>query len=216
MDIGRCMNDAVDVYKKNWLVLVLAAIIVDVLIVVTLLILAGPLSGGFSKMVLNAMRRADKTVNLGDLFGSFHRFCGLLGLFFLCLIAVFVGLALLVIPGIALMTIWLFPFYLIVDKDMRVFQSLGVSQNIVTRKGLGANLLLVIITLVLILPSFIPYLGIMLAWFLTPITWLMCASAYVQQVDEDDGTLADLFPEHAVPSRAVPETAAADQWSPIS
>lgn len=204
MDIGRCMNDAVAVFRKNWLPLVLASIIVDVLVVASLLILAGPLSGGYSKMVLNAIRREDKAVNLGDLFGCFNRFFGLLGLFFLCSIAVTVGLALLVIPGVVLMTIWLFPFFLIVDKDMRVFQSLGVSLNIVTRKGLGATLLLVIITLVLILPSFIPYLGILLAWIMTPITWLMVASAYVQQVDEDDGALEDLFPKASTSADGAP------------
>lgn len=79
MDIGRCVNDAIDVYKKNWLVLVLAALILDVLILVTVLILAGPLSGGVAKMSLNALRREDKSVDLGDLFGCFNRFFGLLG-----------------------------------------------------------------------------------------------------------------------------------------
>jgi hypothetical protein len=160
----------------------------------TVFILAGPLSGGFSRMTLNALRREDKTVDMGDLFRCFNRFGRLFGLFFISFIAILIGWALFIVPGIALMTIWLFPFLLVVDKDLGMFQSLGVSQNIVTRKGLGANLLLVIITLVLILPAFIPYLGFLLGWFLTPITWLMCASAYVQQVDEDDGMLADLFP----------------------
>lgn len=217
LDIGRCVNDAVEVYKKNWLVLVLAAIIFDVLSLITLLILAGPLSGGYAKMVLNAHRREDRTVDMGDLFRCFDRFGRLVGLFFLTFLAVLLGCALLIIPGIALMTIWLFPVYLVVDRDLRLFESLGVSQNIVSRKGLGGNLLLVIITTIIcIVPSFIPYIGFVVAWFVTPIAWLMTASAYIQEVDEDDGALADLFPQTTLPPENTPESDAEEQWGPVS
>ena len=198
MDVGRCVNDAVEVYKKNWLVLVLAAVILDALCIMTLLILAGPLCGGFSRMTLNALRREDRVVNLGDLFGCFNNFGRLVGMFFFTFIAVLLGTVLCIIPGFALSTIWLFVFFLAVDRDMGVFQSLGVSQNIVSRKGLGVNLLVVLIVFgISIIPTAIPYLGIVLAWFLIPIAWLIEASAYIQQVDEDDGSLDDLFPEDA-------------------
>jgi hypothetical protein len=217
MNIGRCVNDAIEVYKKNWLVLVLASIILNVLMLVTLLILAGPLCGGFSKMTLNALRREDRTVNLGDLFGCFDRFFGLLGMFFFTFIAILLGFVLCIVPGFALMTIWLFCFFLLVDRDMGVFESLGVSQNIVSRKGLGVNLLVVLIVFgISILPEAIPYVGIVIGWFLMPIAWLIEASAYVQQVDEDDGSLADLFSETDLSPEAVPEVGAEDQWRPVS
>lgn len=196
MDIGRSVNDALNVYKKNWLVLVLAAILFDVLCIVSLLILAGPLCGGFSKMTLSALRREDRVVHLGEMFGCFNQFGRLVGLFFVGFICILLGLALCVIPGILLSTIWLFPFFLAVDRNMTVFQSLRVSQNVVIRKGCGVNLIVVLIVFGLcIIPCAIPYLGIVIAWFLTPIAWLIEASAYIQQVDEDDGALADLFSE---------------------
>ena len=90
------------------------------------------------------------------------------------------------------------------------------AQNIVTRKGLGTNLLLVIITMILVLPSFIPYVGIIRGWLLTSITWLMVASAYVQQVDEDDGSLADLLPEPDAAPEEQPELAGGEEWAPVS
>ena len=93
----------------------------------------------------------------------------------------------------------------------------GASQNIVSRKGLGANLLLVVITTIIcVIPSFIPYVGFIIAWFVTPIAWLMIASAYIQEVDEDDGTLADLYPESSPPPEDVSEPGADDQWGPVS
>ncbi len=110
-----------------------------------------------------------------------------------------------------------FVFYLAVDRDMGVFQSLGASQNIVSRKGLGGNLLVALIVIgISIIPLAIPYAGIIVGWFLMPIAWLIEASAYIQQVDEDDGSLADLFPESSLPPEEVPEPGAEDQWGPVS
>jgi hypothetical protein len=197
MDIGRCFNDAIAVYKKNWLILVLAAFLYEVLSLVSLLILCGPLTGGAALMTLRAMRREDKWSDMGDLFrpiGSLSQFFRLLGLFFLTLIPVLLGLVLCVLPGLALATIWLFPFYLVVDKKFGVFASLGASASIVTRKGAGTNFLLVVLAVALELaPSAIPYIGIVFGWFITPIAWLIVTSAYIQQVDEDQGALSDVF-----------------------
>jgi hypothetical protein len=83
LDIGRCFNDAVAAYKKNFLALFLAAIIFDFLAALTLLVLAGPLLGGICLMTLKSLRREDKALELGDLFGAFGRFGTLVGLFFL-------------------------------------------------------------------------------------------------------------------------------------
>lgn len=207
MDIGRAFNDAVEVYKKNWLILFLAACLLEILGLLTLLILFGPLYGGVCRMLLGAMQREDKSVNMGDMFGCFDRFGRLLGLFFLTFIATLIGLVLCVLPGLALSTIWLFVFYLAVDKDLGVFRALGVSQNIVSRKGLGKNFLLVIIVLALeIGASIIPYAGIILGWLISPIAWLLVTSAYIQQVHEDTGALQDLFDSPDEPPAAEPAT----------
>src|SRR5438132_10914820 len=83
LDIGRCFNEAIEVYKKNFLPLFLAAILFDVLSVLTLLVLSGPLAGGICLMTLKALRQRDRAVELGDLFGTFGKFLPLLELFFL-------------------------------------------------------------------------------------------------------------------------------------
>ena len=192
MDIGRCFNEALEVYKKNLLPLVLGALLLEVLIALSLTILAGPLIGGWSLMTINALRRPDKRVELGDMFGAFNQFFTLAGLFYLTLIPVLLGVALCIVPGLLLMTIWLFAYFLIVDRTEGVFSSLLLSQRLVSLSGFGNCFLLVVIVVAISLaPSAIPYVGVVVAWFLMPIAWLLEASAYLQVVDESPSALDD-------------------------
>jgi hypothetical protein len=181
LDIGRCFNDAMAVYKKNFLALILAAIVCAFLSVCTLLVLAGPLSGGISLMTLKSLRREDKGVE----FGAFGKFGTLVGLFFVSFLLSLLGLSLLLLPGLLLMTIWLFPFYLVVDKNLGVFEALKVSKDIVMRQGFWRNFLLMLILLAFAIgPLLVPYVGAVIGWLLAPLGWLVVASAYLQQVGE--------------------------------
>jgi hypothetical protein len=102
ISISRCFDEAMAVYKRNFLPLFLAAILFDILTAVTLLILAGPLFGGACLMTMRGMRTG--RCQLGDLFRTFDRFLPLLGLFLLTTIAILFGLVLLLVPGLVLMT----------------------------------------------------------------------------------------------------------------
>jgi hypothetical protein len=115
MNLGRCFNEAMDVFQKNWLILIVAGVLYDLLSTVTILILMGPLTAGACLMTLKALEREDHRAELGDLFGAFDRFFPMVGLFFLGLIAILLGLVVLIVPGLFLMTIWMFPFYIAAD-----------------------------------------------------------------------------------------------------
>jgi hypothetical protein len=194
LDLGRCFNDAFAVYSKNWLILGVAAFLQLLLTLLSLSILWGPLSGGVCLMTLRAMRREDKSVQLQDMFQAFDCFGRLLGIFLLTIIPWLLGYALCVVPGLLLSAIWLFPYYFAVDKDLGVIRSLGASVKTVNRKGFGLNLLLVLVSFgISLIPSLLPYLGIIASFFVTPITWLLETSAYIQQVQEDDGELSDVL-----------------------
>ncbi len=180
------------------MILFLAAIIYTVLSAVTLTILVGPLSGGFVLMMLRAWDREDRRIDFGDLFGAFDRFFPLLGLFYLTFICYLFGIILLIVPGLLLMTFWFFDFLLFIDKRMGVFQALGTSFRIVSRKDFGMVFLLLVIELALMFaPEVVPILGIILSCLVTPLVFGLSLSAYVQLVREDDGTLADLFQEQS-------------------
>jgi hypothetical protein len=196
LDIGRCFNDAVDVYKRNFLTFFLAAFLFEILSIPTLFILAGPLFGGICLMTLRGLREPYRTVNLGDLFGAFDHFGTLVGLFFLTLVLELVGLCACIVPGLVLMTIWLFPTYLVVERNLPLFDALGASQAIVSRHGFGKAFLLVLLILLIgLVPSLIPYAGIVLYWFVAPVTWLMTGSAYLQLTSEAKPEFAEMEEE---------------------
>jgi uncharacterized membrane protein len=184
MDIGRCLNEALEVYKKNFWQLVLGALVFQVLAMVSLSVLIGPLAGGWCLLTINALRRPDKRVEFGDLFAVFNQFGSLVGLFYLTFIPILLGTILCVVPGMILMTLWLFAFFLIVDRKEGVFSSLAISQEMVGRNFGKYVVLVIIVTSISLVPSMIPYVGVVIGWFVMPIAWLIEASAYLQEVDE--------------------------------
>src|ERR1041384_3675800 len=107
LDIGRCFNDALEVFKKNAILLILAAIMFETLSFFSLFILCGPLCGGIYLMCLAALSHPDKKVDVGLMFRMFGKFGPLVGLFFLTLIPMLVGLAILIVPGVMLMALWM-------------------------------------------------------------------------------------------------------------
>jgi len=182
LDIGKCFTDAWEVYKVNILILILSALIFQVISLFTLLILSGPLFGGYCFMTMNAMRKADKKVELNDMFKMMGKFWPLLGLFFLQGIAIFAGLLLLIVPGILLMALWLYTYFIMVDKNKGVMDSLKASWNLVKCKGLRINLALAIIYLVLSgVSGQIPVVGWLINIILVPFGILLITSAYLQQ-----------------------------------
>jgi len=182
LDIGKCFIDAWEVYKVNILMLLLSALIFQVISLFTLLILSGPLFGGYCFMTMNAMRKADKKIELNDMFKMMGKFWPLIGLFFLQGIAVFGGLLLLIIPGVLLMTMWLYSYFVMADKNTGVMDSLKASWNLVKDKGLWINLSLAIIYLLLSgLSGQIPFVGWLINLIMIPFGILLITSAYLQQ-----------------------------------
>lgn len=184
LDIGKCFNDAFDVYKQNIFILVLSALIFQVCSIFTLFILAGPLYGGYCFMMLNAIRKEDKKIELRDMFGMFNKFWPLLALFVVQAVLIFFGFLLLIIPGLILTAMWLFTYFVMIDQNKGVFEALKGSWGIVKNAFWINFALCVIYLLVSIVPGQIPYAGWLLGIFVLPFTVLMITSAYLQQAPE--------------------------------
>ncbi len=185
LDIGKCFNEALEVYKKNILILVLATFLLQAISIFSLLVLAGVLSGGYFWMMLGAMRRENKKVELGDMFRLFNKFFPLMGLLIIESVLVFLGFFLLVIPGILLATMWLYAFFIMIDRNEGVFSSLKGSWAMVRRKGLIANLLVCIIYLILAgVGGWIPGVGWIITLLIMPLGGLVLTSAYLQQIKD--------------------------------
>jgi hypothetical protein len=185
LDIGTCFNQAWGIYKANILILLLATLIFQVISLFTLLILSGPLFGGYCLMLLSAMRKADKKIELNDLFKMMNKFAPLLGLFFLQGLAIFAGLIFLIVPGILLMTMWLYSYFMMIDKNTGVVDSMRASWNLVKGKGFWMNLTLAVIYILINgVSGQIPYVGWLLNLFMVPFGVLLITSAYMQQAVE--------------------------------
>jgi hypothetical protein len=185
LDLGRALNDAVDTYKRNFLVFLLAAVLFDLLSMFSLMILAGPLWGGIVLMSLRCMSDPKGEARLGDIFGAFHRFGPLVALFFIQLIPMLFGYALLIVPGIMLTALWMFPTFLMLEHNLGVFDSLGTSARIVIRRGFWINVAAAFLIAAIGLgPMLIPYVGWLVSFFVAPLAWLINTSVYIQEVRE--------------------------------
>ncbi len=207
LDIGRCLNDSLAIYHKNGIILVIGAVIFHFLSLLSILILAGPLAGGIYLMCVTALTSPDKKTDIGLMFSQFSRFGPLVGLLFLTLIPILIGLVFFIVPGVLLMALWMYSFPLLVERNMKVTEAMNASWRIVMRNGLGWNLLLAAIIFALAAaPLLIPFLGFLVGIFLAPITWLLVSSAYIQQVREREAELADILSPRGFPVQPNPAT----------
>ncbi|MDD5504198.1 MAG: hypothetical protein PHV77_02650 [Candidatus Omnitrophica bacterium] len=182
LDIKRCFIEAFSVYKVNIPMLLLTTLVFQLISLFTLLIMSGPLFGGYCYMVLNAMRSPDKKIEFNDIFKTLNRFWPLFGLFFLQGFAIFAGFLLLIIPGILLMTMWLYSYFMAVDKGYGPVDSLKASWNMVKGNGFWINLALAVIYIVINgLAGQIPFVGLIISLFVVPFGALLITSAYIQQ-----------------------------------
>jgi len=196
LDIGRCFSDALDVYKKNILIAVLATLVFQLLSLFTLLILLAPLYGGFCLMMLNAMRKEDKKIVLNDIFGLFNKFLPLWGLLLLQTLMTLAGFLLLIVPGFIVVTMLLYTFFVMIDKNKSVMESIKASWTTIKEKGFWINLALCAIYLVLTaIPGQLPFVGWIAALFVTPFAMLLLTSAYIQQFSDGAEVVVEAAPE---------------------
>ncbi len=193
LDIGRCFNDAVRVYKQHWLILVVLNSVLGLLIFITLGIVAGPLIASYNFLLIELLRKNKERAEFSDLFIFFNRFWPLTGLFYLQVLIIFGGVLLFIIPGIIFSVMLMFVFYLAADKGLSPIEAVKKSWKVVSVKGFGLNFLISFLSGIIVAAAqMIPFLGSILGVFVSPFTVLLIASAYVQQVDQGQGGLKEL------------------------
>lgn len=142
VDLGNWIADGFDLYKKNFGILVLAALVAVILSSVTLLILAGPMSAGIILITLKIYDYQNQKAEIGDLFKGFGFF--LQTLLFLVVWGIIILVATTVlglIPYIGMLAslclqlaanaFLMFALFLIVDKQMDFWASSLESINTV-------------------------------------------------------------------------------------
>ncbi len=138
MDIGKILRNGWELFIRDIGPLIIGTLIAILLSVLSLFILAGPLFGGLYLMVVRRVREG-RPAEFGDVFACFDRFSTLFLAWWGAGLLILLGLVLLVVPGLLLMTIWVYLMPLIVDKGLSVGEAMSRSKEMVMKGGLGIH-----------------------------------------------------------------------------
>lgn len=147
LDVGRVIKQAWRLFVKDLGPLLIAGLITVALSVLTLGVLAGPLTAGLYGMV-TARVRESRQPEVGQVFDELDRFWSFFGA--ALVLVVLIGLAMLtIVGGFLLATIWLYVFPLMVDRGMGLGEAMKTSKDMVLENGFWEHLALVLIVAVI-------------------------------------------------------------------
>ncbi len=150
-------------------------------------VLAGPVMAALSCSALRAVER--KKVELGDFFEGFRYFVWSLLAFLLIAVLSLIGLVVLIVPGLVIMTMYMFTFHFIADQKKDFWQAMEASRQFVSRDYMG-------FTMFFLLLAFFNLLGLLFFGvgliFSIPVSWLALTAAYLSETQPQ--TAADSPP----------------------
>ena len=98
-------------------------------------------------------------------------------------IAIGIGLALLIIPGVVLMVWWMYALFFLVDRKMTFSQAMGASKRLVTSSGFWNHfVVLLVMTVLNSLGSGLAGLGMLIT---APFGLVLVTNAYLWSTRED-------------------------------
>lgn len=112
--------------------------------------------------ILGIKRSVDAPMESTSVFDYFNKAASLFLTMFLVYLMVFIGLLLLVLPGIYLAIAYFYSMPLVVEKDLRPWQAMEVSRKAIGKRWFSFFLLSIVISLIVFI-SAIP-LGIGMIW----------------------------------------------------
>lgn len=142
MHYEKAVNKSIDVFKDNWVVLVVGTLVVFALGFITLGLLFGPLTAGLGAMFLKAKEGKKPVFN--DLFQFNSKFIPMAIMGLLIGIAVFFGLVLLIVPGILLATLWMYAIYAMAYDNKGIGDSMKASWDMVMKNGIWQHVVILL------------------------------------------------------------------------
>jgi uncharacterized membrane protein YvlD (DUF360 family) len=143
LDVGLAFKKGWDAFTADIVPFLVGALIAGLLSIITLGILAGPLTAGLYNMAVRRMRDG-RRAEIGDVFSCFDRFWSYL--WAAIVLVVLIGLAsITIVGGVLLATIWIYVFPLMVDRRMGLGQAMSASYHRVVDNGFWEHLALLVI-----------------------------------------------------------------------
>ena len=130
VDVGGWIAEAWELYKGNFALFCVSALVAALVGGLTCFVLAGPLWAGFAMIVLRTARKESPSAEIGDVFKGFDFFVQAL------LLTVVVGVAYAVagslpivgpVAGVAISPLVMFSMCLVVDKKMEFWPAIMAS-----------------------------------------------------------------------------------------
>jgi hypothetical protein len=143
MDFERHLRNGVNLIKEEPAFFILGGFIVLVLNCLSLGLLAGPLLAPYM-LAMVLMLRQNQRPEFNDLQNGFKRFA-LLFPFIIVEILIILGFVVLIIPGLVLMTWWMYVLPLMADQSLTWDQAMRVSRQKVIEKGFLLHLVFFLI-----------------------------------------------------------------------
>jgi uncharacterized membrane protein YvlD (DUF360 family) len=143
LDVGLAFKNGWHAFTSDIVPFLVGALIAGILSVITLGILAGPLTAGLYNMAIRRLRDG-RRAEIGDVFSCFDRFWSYL--WAALVLFVLVGLAsLTIVGGVLLATIWIYVFPFMVDRRMGLGEAMSASYHRVVDNGFWEHLALIVI-----------------------------------------------------------------------
>ena len=184
MNFQAHLRNMVDMMQEEFVVLFLGGLLVQLLMSLTLGLLAGPLMGGYMLAMIEWLRTG-RRCEFNDLFSGLKRFSELFPIFFMGLLVMF-GFFLLVLPGIVMTVWWVYALPLMAHQGLSLGTAMTASKNKVSEKGFFMHL--VFLLLISLVPMFVITIAAALVpplaalqYFLFPLQCACLASLYLEQ-----------------------------------
>ena len=181
MNIAKYFVDAWNVLIKNLGTIIISLIIVIILSVVTLGILYLPLMIGLQMMFVKAVR--GQPISSNEVLDPIKRYFSLaFGAMGIGILVIF-GFLLLVVPGLAWSSWWMYALLFIYDKNLHIEDGMRASKEVVRKNGVWWHLLFLVVVWVVdnIFVWFLGPLGFLFKLITTPLTKGAIACAYADE-----------------------------------
>ncbi|MDD5593216.1 MAG: hypothetical protein PHG97_00565 [Candidatus Margulisbacteria bacterium] len=181
MNIGKPFIDSWNIYIKHLGTILIAFIILIILSVITLGVLYIPLLIGLQMLFVKAKRGEQITAN--EVLAPINRYFSLVfGSFGIGLLVLF-GLLLLIVPGLAWASWWMYAALFMYDRSMHIEDGMKSSKDVVRKSGTWWHLLFLVIVFFIdnVFVWFIGPLGFIAKFVTTPLTMGAVACAYADE-----------------------------------
>lgn len=152
MDFKTHLEQSWNLFVANLAPLLISTLVLIVVSIVSLGFMAPVMTAGYMQSLLLLVRE-ERTPKTGDLFGQMRLFFPLLAFTLVTALAIFLGLAMLVLPGIAvIIALTFFCMYmlpLMTDQDMGIVEAVKESGRMALQAPVSEHIAVIAVFLVL-------------------------------------------------------------------